>query len=412
MSSRNHIPKYRKHKQSGKAIVTLPDGLGGRKDVLLGQYGTDESRIEYARVISEWEAAGRRVLQTASARDLTCNEMMLAYWQFAEGYYVKNGKPTSQLPRIRLALKSMKNLYGHTAAKNFGPLALKAVRKWMIEAGWSRRFINHSVGNIKRMFKWAVENELVPPSAHHGLQAVVGLKKGRSEARETQPIRPVADEHVEAVLPFLNSAQQAMVQLQRLSGMRPGEVCIMRPCDVDRSNVKTWIYRPESHKTEHHGIERVIFLGPRAQEILKSFLLRAPGAYCFSPREMMERHWAELRRRRKTKVQPSQRCRKRRRPKKLPGEYYTVSSYEHAVAAACEKANAKAHEWHHEIPKAQVIVPHWHPNQLRHTKATEIRREAGLDAARVVLGHRSPQITETYAEIDVKKAAEVMAQLG
>ena len=73
-----------------------------------------------------------------------------------------------------------------------------------------------------------------------------------------------------------------------------------------------------------------------------------------------------------------------------------MSSYDRAILLACVKAN----------------VPHWHPNQLRHTKATEIRREAGLDAACVVLGHRSPQITEVYAELDVNKAAEVMGALG
>jgi integrase len=54
----------------------------------------------------------------------------------------------------------------------------------------------------------------------------------------------------------------------------------------------------------------------------------------------------------------------------------------------------------------------WHPHQLRHTKATEIRKEAGLDAARAVLGHRSPQITEVYAELDTEKAMKVMAKLG
>jgi integrase len=57
-------------------------------------------------------------------------------------------------------------------------------------------------------------------------------------------------------------------------------------------------------------------------------------------------------------------------------------------------------------------LPQWHPHQLRHTKATEIRREAGLDAARAVLGHRSPVVTEVYAEVDQTKAAEVMARLG
>jgi integrase len=57
------------------------------------------------------------------------------------------------------------------------------------------------------------------------------------------------------------------------------------------------------------------------------------------------------------------------------------------------------------------IVP-WHVNQLRHTKATEIRRTSGLDAARAVLGHRSPEVTEVYAEVDQAKAAEIMGRIG
>jgi integrase len=388
MFKSSQIPSYRRHRQSGRAVVTLPDGLGRRRDVLLGPYGTPESRHEYARVIAEWEANGRRLLQTPALADVTVNELILTYWKFAEEYYRKNGKPTSQQDRIRLALKPVREHYGHTAAKNFGPLALRAVREWMVKQNWTRGYVNSSVGCIKRMFKWAVENELVPPSIYHGLQAVSGLKRGRCEARETRPIRPVADEHVDATLPFLNPAQRAMVQLQRFTGMRPGEVCIMRPSDVDRSNAKTWIYRPECHKTEHYGIERFVFLGPRAQDVLKPFLFRDPGAYCFSPREMMELRWAELRRRRKTKVQPSQLSRKKRRPKKIPGDHYTVGSYEHAIADACKRADRLARDVQSQIAKPQVFVPHWHPNQLRHTKATEIRREAGLDAARVVLGIR------------------------
>jgi hypothetical protein len=38
-------------------------------------------------------------------------------------------------------------------------------------------------------------------------------------------------------------------------------------------------------------------------------------------------------------------------------------------------------------------IPHWHPHQLRHTDALELKREAGLDVARAVLGHRRPVIT-------------------
>ena len=128
---------------------------------------------------------------------------------------------------------------------------------------------------------------MVPATVYHGLQAVAGLKKGRSQARETQKVQPVADALVDAVLPCLTPPVRAMVQVQRLTGMRPCEVVLMRPCDIDQRAGRTWLYRPESHKTEHHGITRAVFIGPQAQDILKPFLDRSPGAYLFRPREAM-----------------------------------------------------------------------------------------------------------------------------
>jgi integrase len=217
-----------------------------------------------------------------------------------------------------------------------------------------------------------------------------------------------------------------MVELQLLAGMRPGETVVMRACDIDMSG-KVWLYRPGSdrgplgqHKTAHHGHQRVIALGPRAQAVIRAFLKVDMQASLFSPREAMEALWVGLRRQRKTKVQPSQVCRKGRKPKRCPGDRYSVSSYGKAIERGVEAANkAAACELCRELPADQRCpdcrsraIPHWHPHQLRHTKATEIRREAGLDAARAVLGHRSPTITETYAEIDVNKAAEVMERLG
>src|SRR5262249_33619616 len=80
---RNHIPAYRLHKQSGQAVVTLPDGFGRRRDILLGKYGTPESRKEYARVLAEWEANGRHLPQPTAASDLTVNELVLGYWKHA-----------------------------------------------------------------------------------------------------------------------------------------------------------------------------------------------------------------------------------------------------------------------------------------------------------------------------------------
>lgn len=248
--------------------------------------------------------------------------------------------------------------------------------------------------------------------------AVSGLQRGRSQARETAPVQPVPLTFVEVVLPFLRPQLADMVRLQLLTGMRPGELVRMRALDVDMTG-KVWLYRPGSdqgqegaHKTAHHGHQRIIPIGPRGQEIVRRNLKTAISAFLFSPREVVEELHAERRQKRKTKVQPSQLRRKRKRePARAPGDRYAVDAYGKAIARACKKADEAAHEQDPSIPKEQKIIPPWHPHQLRHTRATEIRREAGLDTARALLGHRSPKVTEVYAELDLGKACE-MEKMG
>jgi integrase len=405
MSESPRVPSYRRHKQSGQAIVTLPDGLGGRHDVLLGKYGTPESRQEYVRVLGEWEANGRRLPGSSpfSCNGLTVNELILAYWSHVETRYRRpDGTPTSEVAEFRRALRVVRELYARTVAKDFGPLALKATRQKMVEGGVCRGVVNQRVGRVKRMFRWGVENELVPPSVYQGLQAVRGLERGRSDARETKPVGPVSEAAVNDTLPYLNRHTAGMVRVQLLTGARPGEVCRMRTCDIDMTG-KVWLYRPGSdegphgaHKTAHHGHQRVIAIGPKAQAIIKEFLTLDTQTYLFSPRRAMEEKRVERRRNRKTKLQPSQRSRRKQKPKRAPGERYTTGAFDHAIRQACLKAG---------------ITP-WHPHQLRHARATQLRREFGLDTARTVLGHRSPAVTEVYAELDTSKAAEVMAKLG
>jgi integrase len=143
----------------------------------------------------------------------------------------------------------------------------------MIAAGLCRSTINQHIGRVRRMFRWAVAEELLPVTTYQALAAVPGLQRGRCAAKEPRPVRPVADEVVEATLPHVSSTVATMVRFQKLTGCRPGEVCIIRPCDIVTS-VKVWRYVPESHKTEHHDRERIIFIGPRAQDVIRPYLLR------------------------------------------------------------------------------------------------------------------------------------------
>lgn len=248
-------PSYRLHKPTGQAVVT-PNG----KDVYLGRHRSPESQAEYDRLIAEWLANGRTLAPAERAgpgADLTISELILAYIQHAERYYRKNGGPTSELSNVRLSLRPLRQLYGPTPARGFGPLALKAVRQALIDSGICRSEVNRRCRIIVRSFKWAVENELVPPSVHHGLKAVSGLGRGRADVRESAPVKPVPDVFVEAVRPYVARQVWTMIELQRLSGMRPGEACSMRTCDFDTSG-RIWTYVPESHKTEHHGKRRTI----------------------------------------------------------------------------------------------------------------------------------------------------------
>jgi len=267
------LPKYRRHRKSGQAVVTL----NGR-DHYLGVYGTKASRIEYDRLIGEWLAAGRSPLGI-TGNDITIVELCARYLKSAVAYYRGNPKV---MPGIKRTIHYLREHYGRTPAVEFGPLALKAIRQRMVAEGLSRVYINDHAGRIKRIFKWAVGEQLLPIEVYQSLAIVPGLRKGRTAARECEPVLPVDDATVDATLPHLPEVVADMIRLQRLTGCRPAEVCMIRPCDVDRSG-EVWQYRPASHKTEHHGRERLIFVGPQGQNILLRYLARDPEAYCFRP---------------------------------------------------------------------------------------------------------------------------------
>jgi integrase len=340
VSRPSRIPSYRLHKPSGQAIIVIRG-----KTIYLGHHGSLESKAEYNRVLAEWLAQGtsgppsRGGASSGSepGADLTVSELILEYWIFVQDYYRKNGQPTSQVEQIKHSLRPLRQLYGDTAAKDFGPLALKAVRQEFIKAGFCRDEINRKTQKIVRLFKWAVANERVPPSVHHGLKAVEGLKRGRCDVRESKPVKPVPHTFVDAVLPRVSRQVAAMIELQRLTGMRPGEVVIMRTCDIDTGG-RVWVYTPESHKTEHHGPERRIYVGPNAIEVLKPGLKTELADYLFSPRESMAERAVELRKARRTRVQPSQQNRRKRSPKRIPAEKYRVTGYALAIRRACDRA--------------------------------------------------------------------------
>ncbi len=400
------VPKYCLHKPSGKAYVRIHG-----KVIYTGDYGTAESKAEYGRLISELAASNGAAVSDAPTSALTIVELCATYLDFARGYYQKDGLPTRTIQGILAAIRTLKNLYGKTLVAEFGPLALLAIQTKLATDQLSRGYVNKQVSYIKRIFKWGVSRSLVPPTVYTALATVEGLRMGRTAARESKPVPPVSDELVEATMPYLPAVVAAMIRFQRLTGCRPGEVCQLRPCDVTRTG-DVWEYRPHSHKTQHLGRDRVIFIGPKAQTVLLPYLSRAQDAYCFSPADSVENRHTEMRQRRKTPLQPSQKCRRKRKPKSKPGKIYRRQSYSQAIARAVIRANKDREKEAADMGIKPILLPHWHANQLRHSKATEVRREFGLEAAQVSLGHAKADTTEIYAERDARLAVEVAKKIG
>jgi len=226
-------PKYRHFKPKNLGVVRL-DG----HDFYLGKFDSPESWQKYYRLLAERRANGsaRQTPPTPDSKTgfIGISVVVEAYLSFATKYYAKNDPAGNEVRCIEYAIQPLCDLYGTTDANQFGPKSLRIVREHMIGLGWSRKLVNSRINLVKRCFKWAVAEELVSPNVLPGLQAVQGLRYGRSEARETEPVRPVADEHVDATLPYLTPVVQAMVKLQRLTGMRPCELVQTRPCDLDR----------------------------------------------------------------------------------------------------------------------------------------------------------------------------------
>lgn len=401
------VPSYTLHRASGKAVVRLEG-----KDHYLGEFGSPESHSQYATLIAQWQrlgaakiAEGAKLPLNRDDHAVTIAELILKYAKFAAMYYSRDGKPTHEFSDIQYSLRPLRQLFGSTRACEFGPLKLKDLQQHMIGLDWSRRLINARVNRVKRFFKWAVSEELVSPSILEGLRAVSGLRYGRCNAREMPPVKPVSDVHVEPVLAHLSAPVHAMVRLQRLTGMRPCEVVVMRGAEIDRSE-EVWVYEPLDHKNRWRGHTRLIPLGPQAQAILRPLLERPADQFLFSPHEAEAKRNEDRKRRRRTPMTPSQRLRElnKKKRERAPGDRYDVNSYRRAIQYAISRAN-----------RGRPIdgqIPVWFPLQLRHTRATEIRKLHGIEAAQVSLGHARADVTQVYAERNLHLAIDIALKSG
>jgi integrase len=216
------VPKYAHHKPSNRARVRI-----NGDDHFLGRWNSPESKRKYRALIAEWRNA-INAKASGLRPDLTIRQLAGEYLPFAESHYRKNDRVTSEVSCITSVLRVLVETCGALNADDFGPLRLEETRDAMIAAGWERKSINKQVGRIRRLFKWAASRQLIRGEIYRDLETLQGLQKGRCQAIEGEPVKPVPSEHLDHVRRVVSTPVRALIDLQLACGCRPGEATIMR----------------------------------------------------------------------------------------------------------------------------------------------------------------------------------------
>ncbi|MEQ9408429.1 MAG: tyrosine-type recombinase/integrase [Fuerstiella sp.] len=352
------IPKMQHFKPKNLARVRITGSDGKPTVIYLGPWGSDEAQQRYDEIIAKYLASSRN----PDAVNVTLSRLCILYLDHCRQHYRKNGEETSEVAVIQSTLRPLVAVCGRLPVREFSPRKLADVREEMIRLGWVRKSINHKIRRIVRMLKWGVSQDFVSHDIYARCSTLPALAKGRTDAKEASPVKPAPLLDVAAVKRHLRPVVWDMIKLQYRTGMRPGEVRTLTVSELDVSGA-VWVYVPASHKTEHHDRERRIFIGPKAQRILRAYMTADRERFVFESSR---------------------------------GKCYTKDSYNRAIRRACKAAG----------------VTVWKPNQLRHNNGTIVRERFGIEAARTVLGHSSADMTEIYAERDFETARRVMAEIG
>ena len=379
------LPTYRLHRASNQAICCI---LG--RTYYLGEFDSKESRDKFNRLVAEYLTNPSFGIEKGRQ---SIAESVVAFLKHAKSYYGEG----SEFEKYSRALAPMVELYSDLNIRDFGIQEFKAIREQWIRKKHAREYVNKQAKRIIAFVKWLVGEGMLEPTVHQALRCVQPLKKGRCDCPESEKVRPVDEATIEKTIPHLSPVVADMVRLQSLIGCRPGELVKLKPAMVDTSG-SVWVITIEEHKNSWRGHLRKIYVGPKAQAILKPYLDRPKDAFCFSPAESMEQRLQARASNRITAMSCGNRRGSNRvsSPKKKPGQSYSTITYCKAIHYACRKAR----------------IPLWSPNQLRHKVATELREREGVESASVILGHAHLPTTEIYAEASTKKALEVALRHG
>lgn len=350
--------------------------------------GTSE-RLELVDQIAS-TLGTRAALQLMQCR--TTYDLLNLYLEHARTFYVKAGKPTrvyDTARRVRDLLAPA--MLGHLPPAAFGAPELLRWQTFLQAMGFGLTTINNYTGALRCVFRWAITQGLYTGAKLLDLRAVADLRRGRSLVQgmdpPTPPTRrlPVPDDVFARTIACAPTIVARMAELQRITGMRPKEVCALRACHVTLTTdptVRVYHVPPEANKLDHEDAVRNVMLGPRALALLAPLWPADPTAFVFDPRLAV----AERAERGRLTRKPggSGNRKPHRQHPHPPSDHYTTTTYRRAIERACIRAGLAPHE-------------EWTPARLRHTGGTRIAEESGdILVARDLLGHADVATTQIY----------------
>lgn len=358
---------------------------------------------------NEWESKNT-IRNPLDPSTYTVDNLAAGYKSHARTIYTKGGKQTTQMDTVNLAMDALAKAYTGWAADEVGAPEVVKLRDAMI-VGMDRHgnnraramsTINGRLRVIKQAFRWARLYGLIAKATAYDVSIVPPLRAGRSEAKPARKIMPVPESDLADTIAAATPTIADMIRTMLLTGMRPGELCAMRACDLERDS-DVWIYRPVSHKTEHHHKDRVILVGPQAQAVISPYIARRSklSEYVFLPaeahRERLEMNGLE-------KVTAYQLSRSTFKP----GRRFQHDTFYGQISRTCDRAFDPTGE-----KRAVKDYSHrWHPHRLRHNAATRIREQFGIEAAKDLLGHSSLSTAMIYAEKSLDKMKKIVRKAG
>lgn len=387
---KNTVPTYLLHKPTGQARVRIEG-----RDYYLGPFGSDESRRKYVELIGSGGVAALANRGNRGSDDgcLTIGELIVSFLNWAEAYYVKDGKLTSQLSRIHMAMRPLNKHFGALPADQFGPLKLRTLRDLYVAHGYVRSTVNAFVFLVQKMFRHGVDHEMFDERVYWKLKSITSIEEGKATA-VGQPIapdrprrQPVSVEKQEAVRSRVQPMVRDLIDLQLFSDARSGELVKLTTAMLDRST-DVWTANLKSHKTSRHGHTRTLYFGPKSQLILRRYVNDAAKdrrlfpitrcAYCRAITRACD-------------VAFGMPVHLRKIPRKL-------------AEAEKVKLRKEASEWRAE----NCWTPHW----LRHTTTTRVVDEFDEESAQVMAGHSKAETTRGYTSFAQAKAFEVARKIG